>query len=180
MKPSAPMIQGGVPELTFPKPADIVMFKYDSNLGTYMKHIVLVLIVSLSFFSSPVWSEESIALLKNISGTATILRHSDEISAQKGLNLLRTDTLITKADSYAGIIFNDGTTFSVGPNTEFDINSYRFEPDKKSYDFSVYLKKGSIIYGSGRIGKLSPESIQISTPRATVSVRGTRFIVTVD
>ena len=93
---------------------------------------------------------------------------------------MRTDRLTTKDESYAGIIFNDGTTFTVGPNTEFDINNYKFEPDKKLYDFSVYIKRGSIVYNSGKIGKLSPESVNITTPRATVSIRGTRFIINVE
>jgi hypothetical protein len=44
----------------------------------------------------------------------------------------------------------------------------------------MYLKKGSAVYNSGKIGKLSPESVKLSTPRATVGVRGTRFIIKVE
>jgi len=145
-----------------------------------MKTIISVLIIFIFFFSTAASSTEKIGLLKNISGDVMIQRQETKITGQKGLNLMETDKLITKNESYAGIIFNDGTTFSVGPNTEFDINNYKFEPDKKSYDFSVYIKKGSVVYNSGKIGKLSPESVNITTPRATVSIRGTRFIINVE
>lgn len=144
-----------------------------------MKVTIPILIIFIIFFSTIASSTEKIGLLKNFTGTVIIERQANEIPVHKGLNLMKTDTLITKSDSYAGIIFNDGTTFTVGPDTEFDMNNYKFEPDKQLYDFSVYLKKGSVIYNSGKIGKLSPESVNITTPRATVSVRGTRFIVNV-
>ncbi len=147
-----------------------------------MKSTIPVLIGFLIFCSTSAGasSTEEIGLLKNISGDVVIQRQETKISGQKGLTLMKTDRLTTKDESYAGIIFNDGTTFTVGPNTEFDINNFKFEPDKKSYDFSVYIKRGSIVYNSGKIGKLSPESVNITTPRATVSIRGTRFIINVE
>jgi hypothetical protein len=76
-------------------------------------------------------------------------------------------------------MFIDGTTLAIGPNTQFDIKGYRFEPNIEAYEFSMYLKQGAALYTSGKIGKLSPGSVKISTPRATVGVRGTRFIVKV-
>lgn len=149
-----------------------------------MKSTIPVLIGFIIFCSTPLSaaasSTDKIGLLKNISGDVMIQRQETKISGQKGVTLMRTDRLTTKDESYAGIIFNDGTTFTVGPNTEFDINNYKFEPDKKLYDFSVYIKRGSIVYNSGKIGKLSPESVKITTPRATVSIRGTRFIINVE
>ncbi len=145
-----------------------------------MKNTTPILLIILFFFPTTALSTENIGLLKNISGDVTIQRQEAEILCKKGLNLMKTDTLITKQNSYAGIIFNDGTTFTVGPNTEFDIHNYNFEPYKKIYDFSVFLKKGSVVYNSGKIGRLSPESVNITTPRATVSVRGTRFIINVE
>ena len=148
-------------------------------MGGIMKVKIPILIIFFILFATIASSTEKIGLLKNISGTVVIQRQNTEIPGHKGMNLMETDTLVTKKESYAGIIFNDGTTFTIGPDTEFDMKHYTFEPDKQLYDFSVYLKKGSVIYNSGKIGKLSPESVNITTPRATVSIRGTRFIINV-
>ena len=48
------------------------------------------------------------------------------------------------------------------------------------YAFSLYLDKGPAIYESGKIGKLAPEVVKVETPKATVGVRGTRFLIETD
>ena len=145
-----------------------------------MKRNIQILILSILLFSSNVWAQDHIGLLKTVSGAVTIQRDGTIIAADAGMHLNNTDTLITRDNSTAGIIFTDGTTLAVGPNTEFNILNYRFNPDAAEYDFALYLKKGSAIYNSGKIGKLSPDSVKLSTPRATVGVRGTRFILKVE
>jgi hypothetical protein len=37
------------------------------------------------------------------------------------------------------------------------------------------MVKGTFVYLSGVIGKLSPESIRLETPVGTIAIRGTRF-----
>ena len=53
-------------------------------------------------------------------------------------------------------------------------------PKNSRYEFSLYMARGTAIYSSGKIGKLSPESVKVNTPTATVGVRGTRFIINAD
>jgi hypothetical protein len=55
-----------------------------------------------------------------------------------------------------------------------------FEPKNGKFSFSLYLAKGSAIYESGKIGKMSPQSVKVETPKATVGVRGTRFLIEAD
>lgn len=139
-----------------------------------------ILIIAIVLISSNGWAQKQIGLLKTVSGNVTIQRDDTVIEANPGMHLNKTDTLITQANSTAGIIFTDGTTLAVGPDTEFNMLGYRFNPDAAEYDFALYLKKGAAIYTSGKIGKLSPDSVKLSTPRATVGVRGTRFILKVE
>lgn len=63
---------------------------------------------------------------------------------------MTADILITGKKGYAGIIFSDGTLFTLGPQTRFSLEAYRFEPKNKIYDFEVYLEKGSGLYESGK------------------------------
>ncbi len=145
-----------------------------------MKPLYQSIIIIFLMLSAEVLAHQHAGVLKKISGEVTIHRGDILVEAHSGLQLMSNDILITKDKSYAGIIFTDGTTITIGPNTEFNINSYQFEPNVEAYAFSMYLKKGSAIYNSGKIGKLSPKSVIISTPRASVGVRGTRFIIEVD
>ena len=60
---------------------------------------------------------------------------------------------------------------------QVDVRDYVFQPKAGKYAFSLYMSKGSAIYESGKIGKLAPEAVKVETPKATVGVRGTRFLI---
>ena len=98
----------------------------------------------------------------------------------QGDPIFKSDVLITKTGSSAGIIFTDGTTIAIGQNTECNIEDYIFEPKANAYAFDLYLKKGKAIYNSGRIGKLAQDKVSLRTPNAIVGTRGTHFIIQVD
>lgn len=136
------------------------------------------------FGASHSWAADSqeadVAMIKNVSGNVVINRGEETIAATPGMHLQVTDTLVSGAESSSGIVFTDGTLLSMGPSSEILVENYVFEPDAEQYDFSLYLKKGRAVYSSGKIGKLAPDKIEIKTPRTTLGVRGTKFIVDVD
>jgi len=41
----------------------------------------------------------------------------------------------------------------------------------------VTLPKGTIVFESGKIGKLAPEKVTIKVPQGIIGIRGTKFIV---
>jgi len=145
-----------------------------------MKTILKFIIMASLIFSADALAQQHAGHLKSVSGNVTIQRGDILIVAHPGGQLVNSDIIISKANAYAGIIFIDGTTITIGPDSQFNINSYQFKPDVEEYAFSMYLKKGSAIYNSGKIGRLSPESVTLSTPTASIGIRGTRFILEVE
>ncbi len=145
-----------------------------------MKNIIKFTIIALLVFFTNAWAQQQAGLLKTVSTDVKIKRGATFVEANQGLQIMNTDAVITGDKGYAGIIFTDGTTITIGPNTEFNISDYQFDPEIQVYAFSMYLKKGAAIYNSGKIGKLSPDAVTLSTPRASVGVRGTRFIIKVE
>nr|MBF0222413.1 FecR domain-containing protein [Desulfobulbaceae bacterium] len=144
-----------------------------------------VLLLSLLIFLCLATAAQSetnthVANIKNLTGSVSIVRDTVRLAAELGQQLFSADTIISSADSSAGILFTDGTSVSIGPASEVNITNYLFQPNNNEYDFSLYMNRGSALYSNGKLGKLSPESVKIHTPRATVGVRGTRFIVKVD
>lgn len=121
-----------------------------------------------------------VALFKSVTGDIKVLRGDATMVPVAGTPVLRSDVVVSGPNSSGGIVFVDGTTLAVDASTEVEIRRYVFQPESKQYDFALYLKKGSAIYSSGKLGKLSPESVNVSTPRAAIGVRGTRFIVSAD
>ena len=138
------------------------------------------LILIFSFSHNARAQDIHVALVRNVSGDVKIICAQSDIVATVGTQLLRSDVVVSGPKSSSGIVFRDGTLLTVGASTELEISRYVFQPAEAKYDFSVYLRKGEAIYSSGKIGKLSPESVSVNTPKSTVGVRGTRFIVKVD
>lgn len=122
-------------------------------------------------------ADEHVALFKSVTGHVHVLRGDASLAALPGMQLFIADRLMSEAGATAGITFKDGTLLTLGSSSDIKVRDYVFEPKEAKYAFSVYLAKGSAIYSSGKIGKLSPESVKVDTPTATVGVRGTRFIV---
>lgn len=145
-----------------------------------MKNIMIIIVISIFMLCGNAWAQQHVGFLKSVSGDVAIKRGGAFLDVYPGSQLMNADLLVTRGKGAAGVIFTDGTTVTIGPDTELDIKNYTFEPDNKIYDFSMYLKKGSAVYSSGKIGKLSPASVNIATPRATVGIRGTRFILKVE
>jgi hypothetical protein len=115
--------------------------------------------------------------IQSVSGKVDILRQSTLYPAWKGFRLMDKDIVITGPEGFAGLLFKDDTVITMGPESEFKIETYIFEPQDQAYYFLFYMERGSMIYNSGKIGKLSPQSVHLATPSAVVGIRGTRFIV---
>lgn len=141
---------------------------------------VAILFAAVCFSSVCIAQDEHVAIVKNVSGSVEVLRSGTSVTATPGMQLLRSDRIVTGEESRAGMVFIDGTRITVGASTEIEVSKYLFDPRQAKYDFSLYVKKGTAIYSSGKLGKLAPDAVNLKTPRATVGIRGTRFVVTVD
>ena len=122
----------------------------------------------------------AVALVKTVSGKVSVMRAGAKMNVEPGFELQKSDEVISEPNSTGGIVFKDGTLLTVGAGSDVQIRDYVFEPKDAKYAFTVYLARGSAIYSSGKIGKLSPESVSVSTPKAVIGVRGTRFLVKAD
>lgn len=135
---------------------------------------------SIGFIGSAAASGDHVATLKNVTGNIGIARNGNKLDAVSGSTLLVSDRIVSGSDSSAGVVFKDGTQLTVGPSTDIQLRNYAFEPKQAKYDFFIFLARGAAVYSSGMIAKLSPESVKVGTPTATVGVRGTRFIIEAD
>ena len=143
-----------------------------------MRRTVFAWLITACCLANPAFAKDDhVAIFKNVSGGVKIVRNETTLDATAGTTLFMSDKVISDSEASGGIVFKDGTLVTVGSSTEILIRDYVFEPKESRYAFSMYLAKGTAIYSSGKIGKLSPESVKVNTPTATVGVRGTRFII---
>ena len=121
-----------------------------------------------------------IGLVKVSQGAVRIERGAQRIDAKVGTAVQPADVIVTGADGSAGITFSDNSLVSVGPDSVFAIDKYRFDTTTHAGEFEGSLKRGRLAAVSGKMVKQSPEAMKIRTPSAIMGVRGTEFVVQVD
>ena len=137
-----------------------------------------ILFASLCFSGAALAAD--IGLVKVAQGKVEIQRGGAKIPAQVGAGLQTSDVVVTGVDGSAGITFTDNSLVSVGPNSVFAIDKYRFDTTTHAGEFEGNLKRGKLAAVSGKMVKQSPESMKIRTPSSVMGVRGTEFLVQVD
>lgn len=136
--------------------------------------------IALVFLPASAWSFEAVAVVKSLAGEATITRGTEILRPELGLELTVGDAVHTSSQGSVGISFSDGTRVSVGPNSDFAVTDFAFAPEDKEFTFVVNMFKGTMVYASGKLGKVAPEAVSIRTPHSTVGIRGTKLLIKVD
>jgi hypothetical protein len=79
-----------------------------------------------------------------------------------------------------GVTLNDETRVSIGPSSEVRLDRFAYAPADGRLAFALKVVRGVAAYVSGRIAKLSPDSVRLETPAAIVGVRGTSLAMRVE
>lgn len=97
----------------------------------------------------------------------------------RGEELSNGDTIVTRSGR-AQIRFSDGAYVSLQPDTEFGIKDYRFEGNTDGSERGFFsLLKGGLRAVTGLIGRINRKTYRITTPTATVGIRGTGGLIQV-
>ena len=115
------------------------------------------------------------------SGSAVIDRQDGDkgITVEKELDIFSYDTVKT-GKGKVGISFIDETRVDVTEHSKLIIDEFVYDPNTKTGSLSLKATLGTVRYASGQIAKNSKQNVKISTPTATIAVRGTDFAMTVN
>lgn len=144
------------------------------NRGTLLMCAACLLAAAPSFAQPVVAGRVKVA-----SGAVFIVRADSVVPAQLGQVVYEADGLRTGADGRIGITLNDDTRVSLGPGSEIRLDRFAYAPAEGRLGFVLRVVRGAAAYVSGRIAKLSPESVRLETPAAIVGVRGTTLAMRV-
>jgi hypothetical protein len=125
-------------------------------------------------------SEESAGSLRMKKGDVLIERNGNIVKAENGTSVYQFDTIKTGADGSVGIIFKDSARISLGPNSRLELKKFVFKPAQGQFSMINKLTKGTASFVSGKMTKLSPESVTLETPTSTIGVRGTTYNIKVN
>ena len=105
--------------------------------------------------------------------------NGEEETTAKELDIFSYDTVKT-GNGKTAIEFVDQTRVDVTEHSKLIIDEFVYDPNTKTGALSLKASLGTVRYASGQIAKNSKQNVKISTPTATIAVRGTDFAMTID
>jgi hypothetical protein len=106
-------------------------------------------------------------------------RESEQLLVEMGFGIEMLDQLIT-ANTRLGLTFADGTRVEITEQSQLTVDDFVYDPNTGAGRMSMNVALGTVQMASGRLARNSRENVSISTPTASITVRGTDFSMTVD
>ena len=121
----------------------------------------------------------NIGTVTELKGSGEIVRESNVVGNTKGIPLEAMDTARTEKGKMR-LDFIDDTRVDVIENSILVIDDFVYDPSSGTGKLDMRAALGTVRYASGQIAKNSRQNVRVRTPSATISVRGTDFIMVVD
>ncbi len=114
-----------------------------------------------------------------ISGNAFVSDTSGKASnLSMGQKIYEGQTIETASDSEVHVVTEDGGVIALRPGTTFRVDEYKAEGDSAD-KISMSLLRGAMRSITGWVGKHNTAAYRITTPNATIGIRGTDHETTV-
>jgi hypothetical protein len=126
---------------------------------------------------APAAADEPIGNVATLTGIATVIRNKDSIALKLQDDIYLNDVLLTSANSTLGVTFNDATTFNLTANARIVVDSFLYEEGGKQNGARFDIVKGTVAFAAAAVAKTG--DMRISTPTATLGIRGTTGLVEV-
>jgi hypothetical protein len=122
-------------------------------------------------------NDEPIGNVAKLTGTATVTRNNEATPLKAKGDIYLNDVLQTSANSSLGVTFNDATTFNLTANAKITIDTYVYQDGGKENAALFDVAKGTVAFVAAAVAKTG--DMKISTPTATLGIRGTSGLVEV-
>jgi hypothetical protein len=122
-------------------------------------------------------ADDPIGNVATLTGSATVTRNNASTPLKSKDDILLNDVLQTSANSTLGVTFNDSTTFNLTANARITVDSFVYEDGGKQNAALFNVAKGTVAFVAAAVAKSG--DMTISTPTATLGIRGTTGLVEV-
>jgi hypothetical protein len=123
-------------------------------------------------------ADNSVGQVTTLTGVATVTRANAAPAAlQVADPIFKSDTLDTGVNSTLGITFDDETTFSLSADTRIVVNEFVYQEGGTANAASFNVATGTAAFVASLVAKTG--DMTISTPEATLGIRGTTGVVDV-
>jgi len=139
---------------------------------------LLVFLATISVCTAA-YSVELFGTVDALSGSANVEDQSGKSSAVTvGLSIYEGQTITSGPEGEVHLVTEDGGIIALRPNTVFRVDEYKAEGGSSDKMF-MSLLKGAVRSITGWVGKYNNAAYRITTPTATIGIRGTDHETTV-
>ena len=135
--------------------------------------VTFLMLVFISSFS--IAQEIESGVIAMASNPIKITNAQGEVRiAKTGDKIYLNDKIQTDSQGKTQILLKDQMTISLGPNSQMVVDKFVYDPKEKSKnELSTQIKQGAFKFISGKIASDNKDAMKVSTPKATIAIRGT-------
>ena len=130
-----------------------------------------ILGLAILLFTAGACFAGTVGTVISLKGEAFAERSGSNVPLALKAGVERGDTIITTATGKVQIFFEDDTTVTIGPNARLQMQD--FVASGKQPVFKAHILEGMARVITGKIVETNPLGFTVTTPEATVGIRGT-------
>ena len=116
----------------------------------------------------------SIGEITTVKGEAKATRSDgNEVNLNQGDPVFQGDVIETIGNGSVGLVFLDKTTLSISEGGKMVLDELVYDPNTGNGSMAIDMVEGAFSFVSGEIAKTGPDAMSVSTPVATIGIRGT-------
>jgi hypothetical protein len=146
-------------------------------LSVRWAHSISVLVVWACFAPDFAFAEQNIGAAAAAHNNVTRELSGNSAKLVVGEAVFRDEAVKTGVESTAKLVFLDSTALAVGPISRVVLDKFVYDPSSSLQSMAVDLTKGVFRFTTGALDK---RAYTITTPTATVGVRGTVLDIKVE
>jgi len=120
---------------------------------------------------------ESVGVVSSLQGSATVTRNGADVALRIQDDIFKGDVLRTAPASTLGVIFDDETTFSLTANASIVVDDFLYQEGGDKNVATFKFAQGTVAFVASAVAKTG--NMTLSTPAATMGIRGTTGLVDV-
>jgi hypothetical protein len=119
-------------------------------------------------------ADTQIGSVTRLQGEATWLSGRTPQPLGVGAPVFTNQKVATGAEARLELTFDDGTQLTLGENAAMTLDTFVYDPAQGTGELALAVK-GAFRFVSGQISKQPNKQVAVTTPIATVGIRGTEF-----
>ncbi len=119
-------------------------------------------------------ADDQIGSVTRLQGEATWRSGFSPEPLFPGAPIFTNQKVSTGAGSRLELTFDDGTKLTLGENADMTLDTFVYDPDAGSGTLKAAVK-GAFRFVSGQVSKQPDAQVAVTTPIATIGIRGTEF-----